>query len=165
MSSLYAQPTDNFSIYTNADMKFTIQHPIDWQVEEGAESPQDSVGFNTDEPTGPRFVVTLRNVEPYLDTDTMSLQNTSLQQEVQQTINVLSSLPGTNFKLIRQNEVTVSGLSGLKIEYTAGVIYSLQISTIANGKLYTLTYSDRQLNVPESLPLVNKMVETFQIVN
>lgn len=146
-------------------MKFIIQHPINWQVEESLKSPQEVVRFKTAEATGPMFVVTVRDVKPYLDTDTMTLKNTSLQQEAQQTVAVLSSIPGTNFKLIRQNEVTVSGFYGIKIEYTAGIIYSFQISTFSDSKLYTLTYSERQLKVPETLPLVNKMVDSFQVVN
>ncbi len=42
--------------------------------------------------------------------------------------------------------------------------YQFHIGTIANGKFYNLEYSEDPLKVPESLPLANKMVESFQII-
>jgi hypothetical protein len=41
--------------------------------------------------------------------------------------------------------------------------YAFRIFTNANGNLYTLQYQDKPLKVPETLPLVNKMVESFQV--
>jgi len=34
---------------------------------------------------------------------------------------------------------------------------------LLDGRYYELTYLDKQLKVPETLPLANKMVESFQI--
>jgi len=41
--------------------------------------------------------------------------------------------------------------------------YLFEICTIANGEIYILTYQDYPLKVPETLPLANKMVESFQL--
>jgi hypothetical protein len=38
-----------------------------------------------------------------------------------------------------------------------------EIYTKANGKFYLLKYIEDPLKVPESLPLANKMVESFQV--
>jgi hypothetical protein len=46
----------------------------------------------------------------------MTVQNTSLQERVQQELDVISSNP-SEYTLIRQNEVTVGGNTGWKIEY------------------------------------------------
>jgi hypothetical protein len=35
---------------------------------------------------------------------------------------------------------------------------------IAHGKLYSLEYNERPLNVPETLPLVNKMLKSFRLI-
>jgi hypothetical protein len=40
--------------------------------------------------------------------------------------------------------------------------YLFEICTIAKGKIYILTYQDDPLKVPETLPLANKMVESFE---
>jgi len=44
------------------------------------------------------------------------------------------------------------------------MIVICDIFTIADGKFYILTYVEDPLKVPETLPLVNKMVESFQIL-
>ena len=69
---------------------------------------------------------------------------------------------GTN--IVGQNEITIGGNAGYKVEYTGSFDYSFVILTIANGKLYELRYDEEQLRVPETLPLANKMVESFKIL-
>ena len=88
----------------------------------------------------------------------MTLQNKSIQQYAQEFIyNYLE--PGD---VIRQSKVTVGGNDGLKLEYYQ-IGYNSDIFTIANGKLYALKYMEVPLKVPETLPLANKMVQSFQI--
>jgi hypothetical protein len=43
------------------------------------------------------------------------------------------------------------------------VDYNFEIWNIANGKFYRLSYLEDPLKVPETLPLVNKMVDSFQV--
>ena len=42
--------------------------------------------------------------------------------------------------------------------------YTFEIFTIGNGKFYKLEYVEDPLEVPETLPLANKMVESFQVI-
>ena len=110
----------------------------------------------------PIFQVSTEKVEPHLDTDT-TLKNISLQQLVQHELDEMTS-EFRNFDLIRQNKVTVGGNDGWKMEFSGeDSFYLFEICTIANGKIYILTYEDNALKVPETLPLANKMVESFQI--
>ena len=91
----------------------------------------------------------------------------------------LSKTSTLNFKQIRQNEFNFAGNSGWKIEYSLhitglgldlpksikaylGSSYNFVVYTVANGKVYTLKYTEKPLSVPETLPLANKMVESFQ---
>jgi hypothetical protein len=94
----------------------------------------------------------------------MTLQNKSLEQYAQGTIDVM---PKNYETLIRQNYFPVGGNDGIKIEYTDNKndrdYYGFKILTIADGKLYTLGYGEKPLKVPETIPLVNKMVESFQV--
>jgi hypothetical protein len=106
----------------------------------------------------------------------MTLQNTSIEQRVQKEIRDCISFDED--KIIRQNWVTVGGKLGYKIQhiwscerctpndigYGSPDSYKSQIFTIGNGKFYRLEYVDNPLNVPETLPLVNKMVESFQFI-
>jgi len=163
INSSHAQSVNNFVTYTNNDMNFTIQHPSNWQVKENTESPDGRVSFELSDRSLPIFGVNTEKVEPHLDTDTMTLKNISLQQLVQHELDEMSS-EFRNFDLIRQNKVTVGGNSGWKMEFAGeDSFYLFEICTIANGKIYILTYQDYDLKVPETLPLANKMVESFQI--
>lgn len=181
INSSYAQSSDNFKTYSNNDMKFSIQHPSNWKPEYSKFEP-DLINFsvvyfsapNKDSPND-YFQVGMEEVKPYLDTDTMTLKNTSLQQRVQKELD--DHLSSDKEKIIRQNWVTVGGNPAYKIEYTWSCKdcslndptfglpdrYSFQIFTFANGKFYRLSYGDDPLKVPETLPLANKMVESFQV--
>jgi len=93
----------------------------------------------------------------------MTLKNISLQQLVQQELDEMSS-EFRNFDLITQNKITVGGNDGWKMEFAGkDSFYLFEICTIANGKIYILTYQDTASTVPKTLPLANKMVESFQI--
>ena len=171
INSSYAQSLDGFQNFTNNDMKFSIQHPSNWKPEYSDFKPDidySVVYFDN------IFEVGMEKVEPYLDTNTLTLKNTSLQQYIQHELNDLSSI---NAKIIRQNPVTVGGYNGWKIEHRDTIKniengetkvdadrYAFDIYTLANGKFYVLKYIENPLKVPETLPLANKMVESFQIL-
>jgi PsbP-like protein len=164
INSSYAQSSDDFRKYTNDVMNFTIQYPSNWQVKENIEFHPERVWFELSGRSLPIFAVDTEKVGPHLDSDTMTQKNTSLQQLVQQEIDEISS-EFRNFDLIRQNKVTVGGNIGWKMEFSGeDSFYLFEICTIANGKIYILTYQDYALKVPETLPLADKMVESFQIL-
>jgi len=190
INSSHAQSVNNFVTYTNNDMNFTIQHPSNWQVKESTESPhkestesphkestESPHKESTESPHGrvlfelsgrslPIFAVDTEKVEPHFDSNTKTLKNTSLQQLVQHELDEMSSDSSEfrNFDLIRQNKVTVGGNSGWKMEFAGkDSFYLFEICIIANGEIYILTYQDYPLKVPETLPLANKMVESFQL--
>ena len=173
----YGQPVE-FKTYTNNDMNFTIQHPSNWKVETGRGLYIDSVNaveFQVPDRDreigfGNAFAVRTRNVTSYLDTDTMTLKNTTLEQYAQEYIDGIQNDPTIPYdiKILRQNQVTLGGNNGIKVEYTSNENnedhYGFNIITIANEKFYVLSYEDNKpLEVPETLPLINKMVESFQV--
>jgi hypothetical protein len=45
INSSYAQSMDNFKTYTNNDLKFSIEHPSNWNPEESHHEDHDSVYF------------------------------------------------------------------------------------------------------------------------
>jgi hypothetical protein len=155
-------------------MKFSIQHPSNWQVDDSSSQGGSKffkymsgnlsfVSFNRPDRgdcINCYFAVSTDEVEPLLNTRTMKLENKSLEQYVEEIQKFDSE---RSYKLIRENEVTVSGNPGWKFESTDGFSYKSKIITVANGKFYILSYVEDPLKVPEMLPLVNKMVESFQI--
>jgi len=91
----------------------------------------------------------------------MSLKNTILQY-AQKRQDFLSSLD-IDYNPVRQNNVTIGGNFGLKVEFTVGDFINSDIFTIASGKLFELSYHDDPQSVPQNVKLVDKMVESFQI--
>jgi hypothetical protein len=88
-----------------------------------------------------------------------------LQELAEHELNEMTSSVFKNFDLIKQNKVTVGGNDGWKIEFAGeDSFYLFEICTIAHGKIYILTYQDYSSKVPETLPLANNMVESFQII-
>jgi len=178
INSSYAQSMDNFKTYTNNDLKFSIEHPSNWKPEQSHHEDHDSVYFqirkNPEDKTeisdifpsitSSYFRVEVQKLKPHLDTDTMTLQNMSIEEIAK---NFIDFMPDNSQTLIRQNYVTVGGNDGLKVEYmdTSSTLerYAFRIFTNANGNLYTLQYQDKPLKVAETLPLINKMVESFQV--
>jgi PsbP len=175
-NSSNAQSSVNFLNATNNIMKFSILVPSNWQLGEDLNGTSQRVWFNSPDRSLPIFFINTKKVEPYLDTDTMTLKNTSIQQHVQQELNnqvnksseIKDFLGITDFNIIRQNAVTIGGNNGWKVEskfsWHDDPFYSSRIYTIANGKMYTLEYQDDSLKVPETLPLINKMVESFKVI-
>jgi hypothetical protein len=126
----------------------------------------DEFGLSYQVEICPYLQLILKKLNPIFDSDTKTQENTSLQQLVQHELDEMSSDSSEfrNFDLIRQNKVTVGGHSGWKMEFAGkDSFYLFEICTIANGEIYILTYQDYPLKVPETLPLANKMVESFQV--
>ena len=160
INSSNAQSSDNFLTYTDNDLNFTIQHPSNWQVKE----IDDTVSFELSGRSLPIFAVHTEKLESHLDSDTMTLKNPSLQELAEHELNEMTYSEFRNFDLIKQNKVTIAGNDGWKMEFAGeDNFYLFEICTIANGKMYVLTYQDNALKVPETLPLANKMAESFQI--
>jgi hypothetical protein len=146
-------------------MKFTIQYPSNWNVHEN--DMRGRVDFRTSEDQiVPIFSIYIVKDAQYLDTDTLTLKNMSLLQYVNQSLEeMVSKVPPTvQYKLIRQYEVTVAGITGIKQEMLVRDSYAFRVNSVIDGRLYELRYIEEQLKVPETLPLVNKMVESFQVI-
>jgi hypothetical protein len=160
INSSYAQLVDNFKTFTNNDLNFTIQHPSNWRVKESDET----VLFELTGRSLPIFAVNTEKAETHLDSDTLTLRNISLQELAENELNEMTASEFRNFDLIKQNKVTIGGNDGWKMEFAGeDSLYLFEICTIAHGKIYVLTYQDYSSKVPETLPLANKMVESFQI--
>jgi len=174
INSSHAQSSDDFREYTNNDLRFTIDHPSEWKVEE----------YPKDNPTEVYFTIRENN-EDVMNNESLpaSLFDSRFTISVEEPIKnktgkstftkrvqvELDKFSPPEYKLIRQNPFTVGGNDGWKIEFrhTAPDLnydrHIFEILTYVNGKSYVLQYIEDPLKVPETLPLANKMVESFQI--
>lgn len=122
----------------------------------------------------PSVHVTSREPTSYLDTDTMIVKNKTIDQLAQEFRTNFTNAPPNEFgleaKLIRQNKVIFGENPGWKTEIMFSVCshsqcaedaYGLNFITIANKKVYFFEFEEKPLKVLESLPIVNKMLDSF----
>ena len=163
-----------FQTYRDPASGFSIDYPNDWQTWEDRISnenvtfmmPPKSESLTLyDAP----FIIHTREAIPYLDTDTMTLKNKPVDQMAQQMMKNLSDRNplGLEFRPIRSNQSTLAGMPGWKIEAFLGpdanpFYYFFDVFTIANGKIYHLLYGEKPLKVPETYPIVKRMVDSFR---
>jgi photosystem II reaction center protein PsbP len=180
INSSYAQSSDNFKNYTNNDLNFTIDYPSDWKVNANRSS-EGIIQFRIANGESPVLVVAVENATRFLNTDTMTIDYSTPEQYATEELDNLTNRPSLNFKPIQSNESNVAGNSGWKMEYSidttglhdivpknlqkfTGPSYNFELYTVKNGKIYELDYEEHPLRVPLTLPLVNKMVESFRII-
>jgi hypothetical protein len=149
----------NFLTYQNPTEGYSIQYPSDWEVT-GNGISDAVIRFSPSDVSELSLIVTTTKPAPYLDIVTMTVKNTTSQQLLQEKL-LFDSVHKIPF---RKTNVTVGENSGIKNEYLVGNTYSFEVLIIGNGKLYTLAYNDDSLNVPKTLPVINKMVESFQFI-
>lgn len=176
LSQIKAQNSTSFINYQNPTLGFSIQYPKDWPLVNETLPGEREVMFKPRDSIMPIFVVRTADLTPYLDIETMTVKNKTLDQIVQEfTINTTKPNPfGLDSKIVRQNQVSVGGNPGVKIEMTMSVgpesqgsmyAYLIYVLTIANGKIYSLEYDEKPLQVPKTLPIANKMLDSFRIIS
>jgi hypothetical protein len=168
VNSSSAQSPNTFLTHVDKVNGFSIMYPSNWEV--NALEENKGVEFHGPEPDRGAFRVEVQDATPYLDTNTMALKNTTAEQYAQARLNTVSVMgqpdPNIIYKKIRSNEFPVGGNTGWKIEYIWGYlaeVYWFEIFTVANEKLFTLKYDALPLKVPKTLPLADKMVNSFNI--
>jgi hypothetical protein len=171
--------SEDFLTYQNLTEGFKIQYPAGWEVI-GAHFPNDPVvEFHTPFPTDLSLPHNISGLE--VDTHYMGITdepiNTTVKNYAQYKIDYYND---TNyrkfdpdfrqfFKLINSSEFPIAGNYGWKIEFLWGFDppehrYYVEIFTVANNQIYSIEYASRATDVPKTLPLANKMIESFEII-
>ena len=108
----------------------------------------------------------------------MIVKNKTIDQLAQEFRTNFTNAPPNEFeleaKLIRQNKVIFGENPGWKTEIMFSLCshsqcaedaYGLNFITIANKKVYFFEFEEKPLKVPESLPIVNKMLDSFRTIS
>jgi hypothetical protein len=114
--------------------------------------------------------------EEYLDTNDMTVKtrivpNFTPRDLIQGWIEHKSNFWGSNFKTIRDNETTfgAGNYPAWKVDATTDIMddtyFNSMIYSVYNGKIYGLKSSFVDLAVPEYLPILQRMIDSFHITN
>lgn len=104
---------------------------------------QRDVMFSSPDSVLPQFSIKVRDVGRYLDTETLTVKNKTLDEVVEEYMTNVSE--SRLFTPIRQNQILVGGNPGWKFEATTSLTpggemkaYLFEVLTIANGRVFPL---------------------------
>jgi hypothetical protein len=115
--------------------------------------------------------ISIENTSKYLDTNTLQVKTHPLQDYVNGKINTINSLAfgkDLTLKYLKDGSTKVAGNPAWTISYTGSfsgvpISYSTTTYMIKDNKLYTFDFFSEQLKVPETLPVVQKMINSFKL--
>ena len=150
-----------FDTYENPNLGFSLEYPADWAKEE-------TLSFISPPPS-PNETLSASNVAPesIAVTTEVLFSNITLDEYSESAIDLLEN-QFPNFTLIDSFETTLSGYPAHQIEYTyileGSNLKNMQIWTIAgNNVVYALTYGGIIEEFDSSLPVIENMIESFQL--
>ena len=155
-----AQTDDNstFNLYENTTYGIQIQHPSDWEIDEGDVEPDDDVtdivSFfapigNDSETDGPSLYISIDNQSTNL--------NENLNEYLTTTINDYNA--SEDFEVVESNtNSTLAGYPAYKLVFTDvddDINYeSMEFGTIIGDKVYFATYEAEEEQYSDYLPTV-----------
>lgn len=165
---------NGFSLYLNSQYRFKIQYPSDWVVNS---EPGNISLFSFDSPINKpgqliqdaELMIEIRNVSQYLDEKKLVLKNKTAYDYIQDFLKTSSPNPqiGMDIRPIRVNSTTVTGVEAWTVDYMFTSedeqTFYKETYMVNNGKLYRFTYLSPPLKLPATLPIVQKMVDSFQL--
>jgi eukaryotic-like serine/threonine-protein kinase len=166
-----AQTNDGiFLTYQSHTYGFKIQYPSNWEKLEfaqGIEEEHRNIVVNFLSPAGEGTSNTFREYL-IIEVENSTSHDESLTQYVATQINLRQALP--NFNLVESTLTSVSGGNPAhKIVYTysnpiVGITKAMDILTIKSDKLYFLSYNADTVKYSRYLPIIQKVIDSFQII-
>jgi hypothetical protein len=170
-SSNETQVSDNFLTYENSTYGVKIMYPSGWDYYESGEYGgfldiavfQSPLEGRTD----------LSSALFSVSVDTLANKDQSLKEYFDQLIpSVQESMAAFNYKILESkvdNGVTVAGRPAYQTISTNTQdnmnFKTLEMGTIANGKAYIISYDAEEDEYPKHLPMVQQMINSFQITD
>jgi cytoskeletal protein RodZ len=172
-----SQATNNteqnaFLTYENTTYGIKIQYPagFGWQPALSNQTSEDNV-YN--------YIVAFRSPpdsvsDRVIETVNIAMENLAPDQNI--TLDAYSTLQisgltlsGTNFDLKESTPTTLAGIRAYKIVYSEVLqqvpLQVMQVWAIKDNKAYTLTYVAEAAKYSTYLPVVQKMIDSFELIN
>jgi hypothetical protein len=142
--------------YTNLASGIKIQYPSNWQQEQ-PDNPSSIIRFRS--PTNGFLSIAVHSDVP---------SKIKVTEETAAGIDLLNNI-FERFNLTDITSTTLAGNPAQRIEYTAIQdqidLKFIQIVTIKDGKEYIITFGTPKGQFPNDMPAVQKMINSFQIIN
>jgi hypothetical protein len=178
--------TVGWQTYQDDQYGFKIQYPTEWGVVEptspfalnpniqAAPPAQTGVTISpNDEPSDTiaktRVSVDVQNTSRTLDPDTLEVTSLPPEHYAQSFIQGMTGLiEGSTLDTLKNEATTVSGQPAWQVEYISGyqgmqTIYGKVFYVVKDGKLFEIAFSTGPLKVPETRPIGEIIIESFQL--
>lgn len=142
----------SFVTYSNPTFGIRIQYPSDWGRLDLSFLENDSADIDfypLDDTSG------AKNVR--IQIKTLSLQNMTLDEYTNVQIN------STEKQLLESNSTALADLPAHEIVFTDIGLKTMQVWTIKDDKVYTITYVAEEEDFQNDFPIAQKMIESFEI--
>ena len=141
----------NFTTYENPTFGIRIQYPSDWGRLDlsflGASADIDF--YPLDDTSGAKDV--------RIQVKTLPSQNMTLEQY---TNTQIKSIEG---QILESNGTTLAGMEAHQLVFTNIGLKTMQVWTLQDDKVYTITYVAEEEDFENDLQVARKMIETFGI--
>ena len=168
--------TSNFLTYNNPILGIQIQYPSDWSVIENSYNPKAEnntiVGFFAQSKTSSE----LGNISgvsgsfvPYLDIYVFDSKNMSFDKIVDATVNKFRN--NENFVINESKPFAVKDNHPAHILVYDAIVggdeffRKMQVYVMSGDKIYLISFTSQQALFSNYLPIVQKMVSSFEIQN
>ena len=168
--------TSNFLTYNNPILGIQIQYPSNWSVTENTYNPEAEnntiVGFFAQSKTSSE----LGNISgvsgsfvPYLDIYVFDSKNMSFDKIVDATVNKFRN--NENFVINESKPFAVKGNHPAHILVYDAIVggdeffRKMQVYVMSGDKIYLISFTSQQALFSNYLPIVQKMVSSFEIQN
>jgi hypothetical protein len=114
------------------------------------------------------LAIDLENTTQYLDTNTLTLKTHTAQDYISERRISQSNIPSFAFKEVSSNEITIAGYPASRMDYiltyieVGVVLYYNEIYTVKDNTVVGFQYIAGPLDVPTTLPIANKMIDSFK---
>jgi eukaryotic-like serine/threonine-protein kinase len=168
--------TSNFLTYNNPILGIQIQYPSDWSVIENSYNPEAEnntiVGFFAQSKTSSE----LGNISgvsgsfvPYLDIYVFDSKNMSFDKIIDATVNKFRN--NENFVINESKPFAVKGNHPAHMLVYDAIVggdeffRKIQVYVMSDDKIYLISFTSQEALFSNYLPLVQKMVSSFEIQN
>jgi hypothetical protein len=149
-----------FKVYQNTSAGISTRYPSSWKAN------------STYDPEDPSLIVTFygpKNELVELAIDPLSNSTVTLNQAADDAITYYQN-SSKDFELLELNpDATLAGMPAYKMEYssrdpdTNSIFKSMEVTTIIQNKEYTVAYIADPNSYYSSLPLVQKIIDSYKI--
>jgi PsbP-like protein len=164
-SPVLSQTISRFQVYENSTLGIKMQYPFGWKKIFDNTSGTLELGVQF---ISPRINPQMKKADVVLKVEDLSKSPFQLQLKDLVKLEIMDGRKTySNYSLIESTPITIAGIPAYKTVSTSTIlgkhIQFMDIRLISNNKLYSITFGTGLTEYPLYLPIVQKMINSFEV--